>query len=400
MTRTRHQRQAGTTATPPGKTPPRFDPEPNPVPEDPTLARVRALDPRKVRLVFALIMAALAALIFLPPRQPPPPASPAQEGTVVLDKAGLVSAAFARDTSIRLYDIGLYEAVIYIDRRPPEGALQPWTVQTASEWRVGTDRADRGLVLFVFTEPRLLRVEIGYGLEGPLPDARMRQLLEARVVPEFAQGRYEQGLDAFVEGIYRELGGDAAWRDLAHANSGQGSGGWAETWELAWRNGPGLLPAVWREYMQGNAMERFGILVFASIPTFFLIAGLTLLAITGRRLIELPGKLRARREHAAQKAAEDARAAASAPPGAGKRRRKHDMATVAGYSAWKAEQAAARERERQLDPGWFEIVMGPPMVLFCLSVVVFVFSMMPERFTRQGRFGGGGVEVTWPAPPR
>jgi len=314
-----------------------------------------------VRVAFALIVVVLAALILLPPRWPPPPASPAQENTVVLDKAGLISADFARDTSRRLYTIGLYEAVIYIDRRLPEGALRPWTVQTASQWRVGTDRADRGLVLFVFTEPRVLRVEVGYGLEGQLPDGRMRQLLETTVVPEFAQGRYEQGLDAFVEGVYQELGGDAAWRDHVHASAGQGSGGWGETWELAWRNGPGLLPAVWREYMQGTAMERFGILAFASVPMGFLVVGCILLFTTARSIIELPGTLRARREYAAQ-------------------------------------QAAERDQDRRYDPPWFEIVIGLPMVLLCFGVVVFMFSMMPERFTRQGRFGGGGVAVTWPAP--
>ncbi len=142
------------------------------------------------------------------------------------------------------------------------------------------------------------------------------------------------------------------------------------------------------------------ILLFASIPTGFALIGITVFGLTVQHLVELPGKLRARRKLIAQKAA------AGRPPGAGSapgRPRRAagapNVATVAGFNQWKADLAAASARERETDPRWFEIVMGPPIVLLCLGAVLFAFALAPDRLTRQGRFGGGGVTLTWPAAP-
>ncbi len=229
-----------------------FDAEPLPPPEDPLLAKVKALDPRRVRRVALLVLIALLAFIVLPPRAAEPPATPEKPGTVFFDQAGLVSPQFARDTAIRLHSIELFQGVVYTDLGVPQGDLQAWTEEAATRWGVGMDRHDRGLVLFVFREPRMLRVEVGYGLEGQLPDAQVKQLLETHVVPAFAQGRYEDGLDAWVQAVYEALGGDKAWVQMVHARSGKGKAGWADLWDQAWKEGARLLPAVWREYLQGS----------------------------------------------------------------------------------------------------------------------------------------------------
>lgn len=44
------------------------------------------------------------------------------------------------------------------------------------------------------------------------------------------------------------------------------------------------------------------------------------------------------------------------------------------------------------------VVMGLFLALLCAAIAVMVFSMAPDYFTRQGKFGGGGVEVSWPVP--
>lgn len=311
--------------------------------------------PRRRRRLLLLVLAALlamawAAAIVVPPRQPAPPPSPARPDNVFVDLAGLVSEQFARDTSIRLYAIRLLEGVVYIDRAAPSGALQPWTVQTATVWSIGTEREDRGIVLFVFSEPRIARVEVGYGLEGELPDARVRQLLETHLVPAFARGRYEDGIAAFIDGTYTALGGEAAWTRHVQAAAEQPRIGWLEVWDLAWRNGPALLPAVQREWMQAGTWARINMSLFALPVVLAGLVGLAALANALLRLLALPGKLRA-----------------GAP-----------------VQSWKLGQ----------------ILGGPLLALLCLAVIVLACLLAPDTFTRQGRFGGGGVEVTWPAPPR
>ena len=282
-----------------------------PPPEDPLLAKVKALDPRRVRRVALLVVIALLAFIVLPPRAAQPPVTPEKPGSVFLDQAGLTSPQFARDASTRLHSIDLFQGVVYTDLQMPQGDLQAWTELAATRWGVGMDRDDRGLVLFVFRKPRMLRAEVGYGLEGQLPDAQVKQLLETHVLPAFAQGRYEDGLEAWVKAVYEALGGDKAGVQQVHARAGKGKAGWADLWDQAWKEGARLLPAVWREYLQGAVWERFVILLFASIPTGFALIGITVFGLTVQRLVQLPGKLRARHEFVAQ------RAAAGEPAGAG-----------------------------------------------------------------------------------
>ena len=106
-------------------------------------------------------------------------------------------------------------------------------------------------------------------------------------------------------------------RDSARA--GKGKAGWADLWDQAWKEGARLLPAVWREYLQGAVWERFVILLFASIPTGFALIGITVFGLTVQRLVQLPGKLRARHEFVAQRAAAGEPAGAGSAPGRPKR---------------------------------------------------------------------------------
>ncbi len=328
----------------------------------------KGVRPRSFGILAAVLLLGLA-LIFLIPRAPSPPPSPARSDTVFVDKVGLVSPEYAQQMSSRLHAIKLFEAVVFIDGQPPAGDLQPWTVQTATEWGVGTDRADRGLVLFVFRDARIVRVEVGYGLEGVLPDVMLKRLLETLAVPAFARGDYQQGLEAFIETVYQGLGGDAEATRLAMAAAAHPNAPWTETWNAAWKYGERLLPAVWRFYAQGSALDRFGVLAFATPILFFSCMSVIVLFATLRMLAKLPRQFRALR---------------------------------AGAAASPEDAAALPEIVRGSSPRWARILLGVPVVmglfLFVLNaaIAMFIFSMAPDELTRQGRFGGGGVAVNWP----
>jgi len=61
----------------------------------------------------------------------------------------------------------------------PSPSLEDFTIRTAQAWRVGQKKLDNGVILFVFVKDRKLRMEVGYGLEGALPDA-----LAARIIAD------------------------------------------------------------------------------------------------------------------------------------------------------------------------------------------------------------------------
>ncbi|HEX6002754.1 MAG TPA: hypothetical protein VFZ14_02030 [Burkholderiales bacterium] len=67
-------------------------------------------------------------------------------------------------------------------RKPPDGELTAWAIQTASAWRIGAEKDDTGLVVFVFTEPHLARIifAIRKELSGDDADSIHARAAEAR----------------------------------------------------------------------------------------------------------------------------------------------------------------------------------------------------------------------------
>ena len=91
----------------------------------------------------------------------------------------------------------------------PEGeVLEDFTVRTAQAWRAGEKKLDNGAVLFVFVRDRKLRIEVGYGLEGPLPDALARRIIDEQIVPAFRAGNPGAGLEAGVDAMMAATRGE------------------------------------------------------------------------------------------------------------------------------------------------------------------------------------------------
>ena len=91
---------------------------------------------------------------------------------------------------------------------PSESALEDFTQRTAEAWRVGRKEKDNGAVFFVFVNDHKMRIEVGYGLEGALPDVTAKRILEDTVAPYFREGRYTQGLNAGVDAIMAATRGE------------------------------------------------------------------------------------------------------------------------------------------------------------------------------------------------
>lgn len=320
------------------------------------------------------ILGVLLALVGLLPRQAPPPPSPEQADTVFVDRIGLVSPQFAKDSNAWLHAREGFEAVLYIDAAPPAGPLQAWTTQTAIQWGMGKSRQDRGLAMFVFRDARLARIEVGYGLEGRLPDAWLQQMLQATLVPAFAQGRFEPGIEAVLDALQARLKDDPSAEDAAHRS---GLSAWARTWADAWNHGARLLPALLRSFLQADTGERLIILAFVLPMLAVCVMGVVMLVATAELAAKMAGWMRVLR----QADMGDAKASAAKAKAAGV----PDIVVQAGP---------------RLGPLLMlvPIALGAFVVLMCSALLVFVFSMAPDRLARQGQYGGGGVTVTWPAP--
>jgi uncharacterized protein len=77
----------------------------------------------------------------------------------------------------------------------------------AEAWRLGEKGRDNGALLFLAMKERKVRIEVGYGLEPTLTDARSRRIIENEILPNFRQQQFYQGIDAGITAIIQTIRG-------------------------------------------------------------------------------------------------------------------------------------------------------------------------------------------------
>jgi uncharacterized membrane protein YgcG len=99
-------------------------------------------------------------------------------------------ARFEKETSNQIAVVVFPEA--------PEDDIENFTIHAAEAWKVGRQGRDNGAILFLFLKQRIARLEVGYGLEGALPDAVARQILDQQLGGNVARGNVAEGIDRAV----------------------------------------------------------------------------------------------------------------------------------------------------------------------------------------------------------
>ena len=87
--------------------------------------------------------------------------------------------------------------------------IEGYALRVAEAWKLGRKRIDDGALLVVAKEDRHLRIEVGYGLEGALPDAIAKRIIAETIVPHFKSGNFFAGVNAGVERILGVVSGEA-----------------------------------------------------------------------------------------------------------------------------------------------------------------------------------------------
>jgi uncharacterized protein len=79
--------------------------------------------------------------------------------------------------------------------------LENFTYETAAKNNIGTKKNNNGILFFIAKNDRKMRIEVGYGLEGALPDALCSSILRNEVMPYFQQDEYFEGIKAGIDAI-------------------------------------------------------------------------------------------------------------------------------------------------------------------------------------------------------
>ena len=102
---------------------------------------------------------------------------------------------------------GAQIAVLLVPSTRPE-PVQTFAVRVQESWKLGRKGVDDGVLLAIAKDDRELHIEVGYGLEGPLPDAIAKRIVEEDIVPRFKQGDFYGGIRAGTERIMRVIEGE------------------------------------------------------------------------------------------------------------------------------------------------------------------------------------------------
>jgi uncharacterized protein len=85
--------------------------------------------------------------------------------------------------------------------------IEDFTLRVVERWKLGKQGKDDGVLLFVAVADRKIRIEVGYGLEGDLPDALVSRIIRDVMVPAFRQGDLPFGISRAVSAIAAATGG-------------------------------------------------------------------------------------------------------------------------------------------------------------------------------------------------
>ncbi len=79
--------------------------------------------------------------------------------------------------------------------------IENYAVKLFEEWQIGQADVDNGILLLISLNDRMMRIEVGYGLEGALPDAYSYQIINNILKPAFRQNDYYGGIDKAISSI-------------------------------------------------------------------------------------------------------------------------------------------------------------------------------------------------------
>jgi uncharacterized protein len=105
--------------------------------------------------------------------------------------------------------------IVWIGTTIGQDTLESWAARTFAAWGIGRKGKDDGVAIFVLSQDRHVRIEVGYGLEGQLTDAISSRIIREQMTPRLQRGDPDGAVTAAVDGVLDTLGGEAPGAERA-----------------------------------------------------------------------------------------------------------------------------------------------------------------------------------------
>jgi uncharacterized protein len=102
---------------------------------------------------------------------------------------------------------GTQIAVLIVASTQPEDIAQ-YSIRVVEQWRLGRKGVDDGILMLLAKDDRATRIEVGYGLEGVVPDVLAKRIIDDIMIPYFRQGDYVGGINAGVDSLIGLIQGE------------------------------------------------------------------------------------------------------------------------------------------------------------------------------------------------
>lgn len=140
--------------------------------------------------------------------------SPAIPGTIIPDATNYVvdttgqlttEELAALDAKLKSLDDGTHQiAVLMVDTTAPL-SIEEYGIRVAEKWKVGDKGLDNGAIIILAVNDRKVRIEVGYGLEGDLNDAKAGDIITNVMTPLLKQGKWADAISAGIDSINSDL---------------------------------------------------------------------------------------------------------------------------------------------------------------------------------------------------
>lgn len=92
------------------------------------------------------------------------------------------------------------------------------------DWGIGNKKTNNGILLLIAINDRQIRIEVGYGLEGAIPDITALNIIDNDIKPAFKAGNYYEGIDQATDNIAKAAVGEYKVKKAKKSKSKGGGG--------------------------------------------------------------------------------------------------------------------------------------------------------------------------------
>jgi len=157
----------------------------------------------KIALWMLLLLPILVKAQNIPKRPDPP--------KLVNDLAGVLSAQEVADLEHKLVafdDSTSNQVVIVTVKTLNNQPIEEYSLKILRDWGVGNKTTNNGVVIVAAIDDHQVRIEVGYGLEGAIPDITSNTIIANDIVPAFKSTDYYNGLNNAVASIIKAAAGE------------------------------------------------------------------------------------------------------------------------------------------------------------------------------------------------